>query len=43
MKTGVLVYDTCAQFEVVFAALILKDKGEVTGGGDHIWAGNARS
>jgi protein deglycase len=30
MKTGILVYDTCAQFEVVFAALILRDKGEVT-------------
>ncbi len=30
MNTGILVYDTCAQFEVVFAALILKDKGDVT-------------
>jgi 4-methyl-5(b-hydroxyethyl)-thiazole monophosphate biosynthesis len=30
MRTGILVYDTCAQFEVVFAALILKDKGDVT-------------
>lgn len=30
MNTGILVYDTCAQFEVVFAALLLRDKGNVT-------------
>jgi 4-methyl-5(b-hydroxyethyl)-thiazole monophosphate biosynthesis len=30
MNTGILVYDTCAQFEIVFAALLLKDKGNVT-------------
>ena len=30
VNTGILVYDTCAQFEVVFAALLLKDKGNVT-------------
>ncbi|OPY32473.1 MAG: Intracellular protease 1 [Methanomassiliicoccales archaeon PtaU1.Bin124] len=29
MHTGILVYDTCAQFEVMFASWILKDKGEV--------------
>jgi len=30
MRTGILVYDTCVQFEVVFASWLLKDKGEVT-------------
>jgi protein deglycase len=29
MHVGILVYDTMAQFEVMFAAWILKDKGEV--------------
>jgi hypothetical protein len=30
VKTGILVYDTCVQFEVIFAAWFLKDKGDVT-------------
>lgn len=29
MKAGILIYDTCAQFEVVLAAMILREKGNV--------------